>query len=129
VGDELRVLNRRIASGDPPATAALDRALNALFWTASSFTLMAPVLLPRRARHPLLGYAAKLSTVSASVFADSHVLVVLVDPEGRAGPPLHSPFALTPAEGRLAIRLASGMPIETADEDLRIVKGDRAPPA
>jgi DNA-binding CsgD family transcriptional regulator len=122
---ELRIVEKRIASHDADATAALNRTLHALLWTGASSALMPPVRLPRPGRRPILAYPLKLSTVAASVFAQCQALVVLVDLERRARPPqeeLHSSFGLTPAEARLAIQMASGLPLETIADELRVSK-------
>ena len=82
-------------------------------------------MLPRRARRPILAYPTRLTTVSASVFADCQALLVFVDLERRASPPreaLLSSFGLTAAEARLAIRMASGAALETVADELRISK-------
>jgi len=86
---------------------------------------MPPVALPRRGRRPILAYPLRLSTVSAGVFADCQALLVFVDLERRARPPveaLHSAFALTAAESRLAVRMASGSPLEMVADELSISK-------
>jgi DNA-binding CsgD family transcriptional regulator len=122
---ELRIVERRIVSNDRAATAALDRALHSLLWAGTSSALMAPVALPRRRRRPILAYPVRLSTVSASVFAECQALLVLVDLDRRPTPPqeaLKASFALTPAEARLAIRISSGEVLESIADDLCISK-------
>jgi DNA-binding CsgD family transcriptional regulator len=121
----LRVIEKRITSHDRLATAALDRAIHPLLWAETPSALPAPVVLPRRARRPILAYPVKLTTVSASVFADCQALLVFVDLERRARPPqeaLLSSFGLTTAEARLAMRMASGAALETVADELRISK-------
>jgi DNA-binding CsgD family transcriptional regulator len=122
---EVRIVQKRIVWQDKEATATLDRALHVLLWAAAASALMPPVSLPRRGRRPILAYPLKLSSVSASVLADCQALLVFVDLEKRVRPPqevLHSTFALTAAEARLAIRLASGAPLEVVAGELRISK-------
>jgi DNA-binding CsgD family transcriptional regulator len=86
---------------------------------------MPPVQLPREDRKPLLVYPMKLSSVTANVFAECQALLVIVDLEKRNGPPettLQTVFHLSTAEARLACRLASGEPIDTIADELRISK-------
>jgi DNA-binding CsgD family transcriptional regulator len=122
---ELRIVERRIVSRDRKASAALDRSLHALLLAETPSALMPPVLLPRCARRPILAYPIKLSTVSASVFADCQALLVFIDMEKRIVPPhevLLSSFALTAAETRLATRMASGEALEGVADELDISK-------
>jgi DNA-binding CsgD family transcriptional regulator len=122
---DLRVVKKRITSHDRLATAALDRALHPLLRVGSNSALMAPILLPRRERPPILAYPVKLSTVSASLFVECQALLVLIDLGQRRKPPqevLRSSFALTIAEARLAMRMASGAGIETIAGELGISK-------
>jgi hypothetical protein len=95
----------------------------------ASFVTEEAVALPRRGRRPILAYPLRLSTVSASVFAGCQALLVFIDLERRARPPveaLHSAFTLTAAESRLAIRLASGSPIEMVADKARHFERNRA---
>ena len=122
---ELRIVEKRIVSQDPEATAALDRALHSLLWAGTSSALMPPVLLPRRRHRPILSYPVRLSTASANVFADCQALLVFVDLERRPTPPqdtLKASFSLTPAEARLAARISSGEVLELIAEELCISK-------
>jgi len=125
LGPELFVVKRRLASLDQTATMALDRALHALLWARTHAALMPPVPLPRRSRRQILAYPIKLSTVSASIFAECQALVVLVDLEHRPRPPqeaLQTSFALTPAEARVAVRIGSGDSLASIADELGISK-------
>jgi DNA-binding CsgD family transcriptional regulator len=125
LGPELQIVQGRVVSHDPEATATLDRALHALLFTRTSAALMTPVRLPRHDRRPVLAYPVRLSTLTASAFAECQAMLILIDLEKRIRPPqeaLHSSFALTPAEARLAIRMASGAPLEASADALRISK-------
>jgi len=122
---ELNTLNRRLVSRDQNATKALDRALHELLWTRTNAALMPPVALPRRGKRPILAYPVKLSTVSASIFADCQAILVLVDLEQRPRPPqeaLHSSFALSPAEARIAVRIGAGEQLSSIADELGISK-------
>jgi DNA-binding CsgD family transcriptional regulator len=123
--DEMRIIDKRITSHDRLASAALDRALHTLLWAKRIPALPAPVVLPRRAKRPILAYPVRLSSVSANIFSDCQALLVFVDPERRAKPPegaLRSFFGLTVAEVRLAIHMASGEALATVADELRISK-------
>jgi DNA-binding CsgD family transcriptional regulator len=125
LGSDLRVLKRRLISHDQNATRALDRALHALLWSKTHAALMPPIVLPRRGKRPILAYPIKLSTVSASIFADCQAILVLVDLEQRPRPPqeaLHTSFALTPAEARLAVRIGYGDTLACIADELCISK-------
>lgn len=122
---EPRIQSRRIVSTDHDATAALDRALHAMLWNRSASALMAPVPLPRPDNYPVLAYPARLAAVSADALAACQVVVVLVDLDERNRPPetaLQTAFGLTPAEARLASRLATGEAVEAVSDSLRIAK-------
>lgn len=122
IGDDLQIVRRRLASFDPNATAALDRALRALIW-ASESALQLPVIFPRKRGRPILIYLSRPATMIRDGFGMCRAIAVLVDLQ--ACPPavqsdLIRAFRLTPAEARLAIQLANGNSIETAAERLSI---------
>lgn len=122
---EPRIQNRRVVSTDHDATVALDRALHAILWNRNASALMGPVPLPRPGKHPVLAYPVRLAAVSADALATCQAVVVLVDPDERNRPPetaLQTAFGLTPAEARLASRLATGEAVEAASDSLRIAK-------
>jgi DNA-binding CsgD family transcriptional regulator len=125
VGNGIRVIKSRLVAEQRDATEALDRALHKLIWAGSEASLMAPVPLPRNGRKPLLAYPLGLKCIADNPFADCRALLVLVDPEQRQAPPeatLRSAFGLTPAEARLASRLANGAAVETVSDALGITK-------
>jgi DNA-binding CsgD family transcriptional regulator len=125
LGPELQVAEKRLASRDRDATAALDRALHSLLWSSTASTLLPPVLLPRECRRPIVAYPMKLSAMPANVFADCQALLVFVDPERRPLLPhelLKSAFGLTAAEARLANRLSAGEALQKIADELRISK-------
>lgn len=118
-----RIERRRIVSSNHDATAALDRALHVLLWNRSGSALMPPVSLPRTDQRPVLAYPIKLAAVSSDALAACQAILVLVDLEKRVRPPeavLQAAFGFTPAEARLASRLAAGEEIEAAADTLAI---------
>jgi DNA-binding CsgD family transcriptional regulator len=123
LGHDLQIVRNRLVSRDQGATAALDRALHALFWRPDGGSLQPPVGLPREEGYPILAYLSRLSGVAADCFAPCQVVAVLVDLEARvrlAERDLMSIFNLTPSEARLASRLSSGGSIEKIAAELSI---------
>jgi DNA-binding CsgD family transcriptional regulator len=123
LGADLQIARKRLVSRGREATAALDRTLHALLWAQTASALMPPVVLPRDGKRPLLAYAMRLSGVSADALAACQALVVLVDLDARPHPPesaLRASFGLTAAEARLAVRLASGEPLDRIADELGV---------
>jgi DNA-binding CsgD family transcriptional regulator len=122
---DIRIIKKRLVSRKPDATNKLDQAIRELIWKNDGSAIMPPVRLPRATPQSVLAYPLKVSSISAHVFSESQALLVLVDPEKRYRPPeaaLRAAFDLTAAEGRLASRVASGEPLETASDTLKIAK-------
>jgi DNA-binding CsgD family transcriptional regulator len=122
---ELQVRQGRICSIDQGANDHLSRALRELLWKTSGASLLAPVMLPRKDKRPVLAYPVKMSQLSASYFAECQAAIVLVDIDARRRTPeatLRGAFHLTQAEARLASQLASGASLDTVCERLGIVK-------
>jgi DNA-binding CsgD family transcriptional regulator len=122
---ELQVRQGRICSIDQGANDHLSRALRELLWKTSGASLLAPVMLPRKDKRPVLAYPVKMSQLSASYFSECQAAIVLVDTDARRRTPeatLRGAFHLTQAEARLASQLASGDSLNTVCERLGIVK-------
>lgn len=125
LGHGVRVTNKRLMAERREATDALERALHSLLWNTSEAALMPPIVLPRTDRRPLLAYPLSLRSVAENPFADCRMLAVLIDLEQKDKPPeavLRGVFHLTPAEAKLAARLATGEAIEQAADELAIAK-------
>lgn len=119
----LKIAQGRITSSDHEATAAFDRALHALLWSTSGQPLAPPVVLPRAERHPVLAYLIRAPAICADALSACQAVVVFIDPETSARPPLEhlrTAFGLTVAEARLASRLAAGERLESAADALGI---------
>lgn len=124
VGD-VTIVERQLVARDAQATAALQRALHDLIRRRDGSGLAAPVPLPRSGQRPLLAYPVKLASLAANALADCHCAIVLKDPDSRNRPlqaTLQSSFLLTPAEARLAWRLASGETVAAAADALGVTK-------
>jgi DNA-binding CsgD family transcriptional regulator len=123
LGNDLQIVNRRLVSFDRSATASLDGALHTLIWSPGSLALHPPVVLPRKGGRPILAYLSRSPASIREGFGLCQVITVLVDLESRpaaARRDLIEAFRLTPAEARLAVRLAAGEPIEMLAEKLGI---------
>jgi DNA-binding CsgD family transcriptional regulator len=123
LGDDLQIVRRRLVSFDRNATASLDQALHALIWSPGSLALHPPVVLPRKDGRPILAYLSRSPGSIREGFGLCQAIMVLVDLDARpAAVPrdLIEAFRLTPAEARLATRLAVGETIEMTAEKLGI---------
>ena len=122
---DLRICARRLTSADPSATAAIERALHRLLWSTQGDALIPPIPMPRRALPPILAYPIRLAKITQHVFTDCHAVVLLVEPGVRSKPQeaaLRAAFGLSPAEARLAARLATGETLSAICDDLGIAK-------
>jgi DNA-binding CsgD family transcriptional regulator len=83
------------------------------------------VLVCRRERSPLVIEALPVAGLAADAFGRAHALLVVTDAERRPPVPedlLRAAFGLTPAEARLACRLAAGARLEDAAGALGIAR-------
>lgn len=122
---DVRIRNRKIVSSDTVASLALSRAIHQLMWRTIGAGISPPVLLPRAMKAPLVVYPAKLSAIAANALADCQAIVIFVDLEERRHAPeslLQSGFSLTPAEAKLAARLATGASLDDVSNELQITK-------
>jgi DNA-binding CsgD family transcriptional regulator len=131
---DLRIVKGRLASWDGQATAALDRAVNALIWQKEVSSLLSPIVFPRRQGRPILGYPSRLTGVAVDCFSPCQVAVVLADLQNRTLPgQQRSPsqggarpdllmriFELSPAEARVADIVAEGFSVGQAADVLGI---------
>ena len=135
LGPDLRIVQRRVASWNRDATAALDRGLHALIWAGQGGAFHPPIVFPRREGRPIVAYPARLPAIAGGAFSPGQACVVFVDLAARltttAGD-LIAAFGLTPSEARLAHRLLSeeslgatagslGVAISTARNQLKAV--------
>jgi PAS domain-containing protein/DNA-binding CsgD family transcriptional regulator len=126
LGPDLQIVQRRVASWNRDATAALDRALHALVWAGRGGAFHPPVVLPRCKGRPIVAYPTRLPAIAAGAFSPGQACVVLVDLAARlttiAGD-LITAFGLTPCEARLAGKLLSEESLEAAAEGLGVAIG------
>jgi DNA-binding CsgD family transcriptional regulator len=124
-GDDIKIVQKRLVSKSPAATAALDRALRDLVWRQDSSALASPILLPRAQYRPLLACPVRLSNFSSNILSDCDFALVLIDSEKRFRPverQLQAFFDLTSAEAKLAARIADGSALGVAASELGIGK-------
>lgn len=121
---DLGIVNKRLVSWDPVATASVDYALHTLLWRKDGLSLLPPIVLPRREGcRPVLAYPSRLAGIAADCFSPCQAVVVLVDLEAKLDlteSDLKAAFNLTTAEARFARRLLGGEGIETASKKLGI---------
>jgi len=120
LGDDLKIVNRRLVSWNLNATRALDGVLHRLLWKLGE---VKPVVLPRRVGRPIIAYPSRLSNTPYDCFAPAQVLIVFADLEARRQvdmQPLMDAFGLCLSEARVTSLLVRGMSIENAAESLGI---------
>lgn len=108
--------------------AASDARLQALVAGALSSRIgdsspLAPVVVSREGIPQLLAEAMPMTAIGHDLFGGGHVLLYFINLGAERIPDklcLRSAFSLTPAEARLAARLAGGTGIEAACEELAI---------
>jgi PAS domain-containing protein len=126
LGPDLQIVQRRVASWNHDATAALDRALRALIWAGQGRAFHPPVVLPRREGRSILAYPTRLPAIAADAFSPGQACFVFVDLAARLTTivgDLIAAFGLTVAEARLAGKLLSEESLEGAAESLGVAIG------
>lgn len=122
LGEDLQITKGKLASFDPQATQALERAMASMRDTVIA-EATALVVLPRREKRPVMARLSKATRLFNDRLGTCQVVVTLFDPEARAEHDralLRAGFGLTPVEARLAICLASGRPLRACANELRI---------
>lgn len=116
----------RLSFGDREAAAELDMLLDRLRGTREGKTLGArPIIVRRENAAPLVIRALPVDGAAKSPFLHARLLLVLNEigrPAGFDGQILGRAFGLTPAEARLAARLATGESLDSSAEALGITK-------
>jgi DNA-binding CsgD family transcriptional regulator/PAS domain-containing protein len=116
LGPDLRLAKRRLRPRDRNAARVLDAALHALLMNLrEEIPLGAPVVIAREGRAPLLAYPSRIPNLTIDALAPCEAMIAFSDPEDRLMPSvatLRECFALTDAEARLAVQVASGLTLE-----------------
>jgi DNA-binding CsgD family transcriptional regulator len=116
LGADLQLVKRRLRPRDRNATRFLDAALRALLMNLhDEIPLGAPVVIAREGRAPLLAYPSRIPSLTIDALAPCQAIITFRDPEDRLMPSvatLRECFALTDAEARLAVHIASGLTLD-----------------
>ena len=116
LGADLQLVKRRLRPRDRNAARSLDAALRALLMNLhDEIPLGAPVVIAREGRAPLLAYPSRIPSLTIDALAPCQAIVTFRDPEDRLMPSvatLRECFALTDAEARLAVHIASGLTLD-----------------
>jgi DNA-binding CsgD family transcriptional regulator len=127
LGPDLALVQRRLRAAHCGSDRALQDLIAALRQPEACRTarVAAPVPILRPGKRPLLIEAMPIAGLVADVFQSLTAILLVTDLEARPMLPedlLRTMFALTPAEARLACRLAAGSNLEEAAEALAIAK-------
>jgi DNA-binding CsgD family transcriptional regulator/PAS domain-containing protein len=116
LGADLQLVKRRLRPRDRNGARALDAALGALLMNlGAEIPLGAPVVIAREGRAPLLAYPSRIPALTIDALAPCQAMIAFRDPEERLMPSvatLRECFALTEAEARLAVHIASGLTLD-----------------
>lgn len=123
VGNGIRLSGRRLFAERSDAQIALDRMIHASV-KKDDVQNLSPIALPRRdGQLPLAVEATPLVGVANDIFQCAQAILMISDPEEQKEVDvalLRSAFSFTPAEAKLASRLASGEAPEKAATALGI---------
>lgn len=126
LGTSVRIAGGRLAFGDRNAAAEYGRIVERLRRTREGKTLGAPpVIVRRRDATPLVIRLLPVDGAAKSPFLHARALLLLNEigrPARSDGQIFSRAFGLTPAEARLAARLATGESLESIAEALGITK-------
>jgi DNA-binding CsgD family transcriptional regulator/PAS domain-containing protein len=122
LGKGLSIVNKQLMADDGQASVAIARLIwNAGGGTKEATRVAAPVTVPRAGCRPLVVYAIPLAGAIRDVFCAARAIVMVRDLDARPHPPetlLRMIFGLTVAETKLAVRMASGVVLETVADNL-----------
>ena len=120
LGDDLKIVNRRLVSWSPDATLALDNALSRLLWRRGE---VKSVVLPRKVGRPIIAYPTRLAHTPYDCFAPAQVLIIFSDLAARRrvdAQALMDGLGLSAREATLTALIAGGASLERAAERLGI---------
>ncbi|MGU3537535.1 helix-turn-helix transcriptional regulator [Methylobacterium sp. A54F] len=123
--DALRVVNRRLVARERRVAEALDALTGAVRTRIDGTPLnLPPLVVPRPGRRPLVVRAVAVDGEARSPFLGARAVLLLTDldaaPEPRAPDRIRAAFGLSPAEARLAARLAAGASLQEAADALGV---------
>jgi DNA-binding CsgD family transcriptional regulator len=124
--DQLRVVNRRLLVCDQRAKAALAALIDRLRTVPDTAALpVAPIVVRRPPKRPIIIRVLPIDGAARSPFLGARVLLVFSDlgrPLNTTTDVLAETFGLSPAEARLASRMAGGISLEEAAGELAITR-------
>ena len=125
-GDAIRVSNGQLLIRDSKAAKEYEELLSRIRWTTPGKSLRStPIVVNRKNADPLLIEALPIDGAARAPFLHARALLLLkpvTKPARPDWPLLAEIFGLTPAEARLAARLATGEALEQAADELAITK-------
>lgn len=124
--DDVRIHCRRLIVRDQQSRYALDKMLDQLRATPDTAALAVdPIVVPRRAKRPLLIRVLPVDGAARSPFLGARALLVFSDLQGKSGPQpqlLSRIFGLSQAEAKLAVVIAAGHSPQEAAAKLGIAR-------
>jgi DNA-binding CsgD family transcriptional regulator len=124
LGHDLTIRNSRLTLRDRQANADLTRLIDQLSHTSDMLTLpSSPIVMRRIDKRPIVIQMQGVPPAARSPFLGARAILLIRDLEGNAAfdqTLLATTFELTPAQARLATRLARGDSIEDAAHEAGI---------
>ncbi|WGS21278.1 MULTISPECIES: hypothetical protein [unclassified Bradyrhizobium] len=118
LGDDLAIRNNRLTLRDRQANADLTRLIDQLDHTSDLLTVpSSPIVVRRLDRRPIVIQMQPVPPAARSPFLGARAILLIRDLEGSVAfdqALLAATFELTPAQARLAARLARGDSVEDA---------------
>ena len=126
LGDGLRICRGAVVAADAQSNRDLQKLVDWVRTQARSHALPPErVVVRREDRHPLIVEALPVAGLAAGPFGSATAVLAITDVAHRPPVPeelLRTAFGLTPAEARLAARMAGGESLDDAAEALGIAK-------
>jgi DNA-binding CsgD family transcriptional regulator len=127
LGDGLKICRGAVVAADAQSNRDLQKLVDWVRTHARSEAALPPepVVVRREDRHPLIVEARPVAGLAADSCGSATAVLAITDVAHRPPVPeelLRTVFGLTPAEARLAARLAGGESLEAAAEALGIAK-------
>lgn len=126
IGRELAISNQRLAASNPNSNAILQRLITAALIADTNFEVAPGLLALHRDGHPLVLRVTPVVGSAHPAFPGAKAIVTLTDTDDCQAPPeevLRASFGLTPAEARLATRIACGDGLEEIAERHQVSVG------
>ncbi|WGR94359.1 hypothetical protein MTX20_08715 [Bradyrhizobium sp. ISRA435] len=133
LGDDFAIRNNRLTLRDRQANADLTRLIDQLDHTSDLLTVpSSPIVVRRLDRRPIVIQMQPVPPAARSPFLGARAILLIRDLEGSVAfdqALLAATFELTPAQARLAARLARGDSVEDAARGGRRCARHRPQPA